>query len=57
VLAALILMPGYEVILQRGSCYVNFIALGSASSINREHGKHDHRFVNATMLDLANYWE
>lgn len=46
-------MPGHEVVVLRSNRYVNFIALESASSINREHGKHDDRFVNATNFDLA----
>lgn len=45
-------MPGHEVVVLRSNRYVNFIAL-SASSINRENGKHDGRFVNATNFDLA----
>jgi hypothetical protein len=57
VLAALILMPGYEVILQRGSCYVNFIALGSASSIGVHEAVVMFSMFPITMLDLANYWE
>lgn len=46
-------MPGHEVVVLRSNRCVNFIALESASSINREHGKHDDRFVNATNIDLA----